>query len=325
MENVNDLKGLKEEVKVYEREVLSMLLEVSQSFSDENYPKEKREELFSKIDSLREKVKDIAKIIEEVENRKYDFAYENLEEKDNDFKLDNIKVVEKEEVIEESIKENIINEKENEAETENIEENTIDVIEEDLSNIDEAIENMEKRDGKIKDTNEAYNIKDEIDEEKASKDGESDVIESNIQELTFEDAIGKIDMLIKEAKEINNNVIKFPEDKVVRRNGFRDYEEEKENNDYISYEEEVSRRRKKIISEENKLEKRSASKDVYEKENLKNMDNVENFEPVPVLFGNNRAQNQMIVRKKSNGFSDKLKSLIFKIKTMLGGENEQEK
>lgn len=325
MENVNDLKGLKEEVKVYEREVLSMLLEVSQSFSDENYPKEKREELFSKIDSLREKVKDIAKIIEEVENRKYDFAYENLEEKDNDFKLDNIKVVEKEEVIEECIKENIINEKENEAETENIEEDTIDVIEEDLSNIDEAIENMEKRDGEIEDTNEAYNIKDEIDEEKDSKDGESNVIESNIQELTFEDAIGKIDMLIKEAKEINNNVIKFPEDKVVRRNGFRDYEEEKENNDYISYEEEVSRRRKKIISEENKLEKRSASKDVYEKENLKNVDNVENFEPVPVLFGNNRAQNQMIVRKKSNGFSDKLKSLIFKIKTMLGGENEQEK
>ena len=325
MENVNDLKRLKEEVKVYEREVLSMLLEVSQSFSDENYPKEKREELFTKIDSLREKVKDIAKIIEEVENRKYDFAYENLEEKDNDFKLDNIKVVEKEEVIEESIKENIINEKENEAETENIEENTIDVIEEDLSNIDEAIENMEKRDGEIEDTNEAYNIKDEIDEEKDSKDGESNVIKSNIQELTFEDAIGKIDMLIKEAKEINNNVIKFPEDKVVRRNGFRDYEEEKENNDYISYEEEVSRRRKKIISEENKHEKRSASKDVYEKENLKNMDNVENFEPVPVLFGNNRAQNQMIVRKKSNGFSDKLKSLIFKIKTMLGGENEQEK
>lgn len=325
MENVNDLKRLKEEVKVYEREVLSMLLEVSQSFSDENYPKEKREELFSKIDSLREKVKDIAKIIEEVENRKYDFAYENLEEKDNDFKLDNIKVVEKEEVIEESIEDDIIDEKENESETENFVENTSDVIEEDLSNIDEAIENMEKRDGKIEDTNEAYNIKDEIAEEKDSKDGESNVIESNIQELTFEDAIGKIDMLIKEAKEINNNVIKFPEDKVVRRNGFRDYEEEKENNDYISYEEEVSRRRKKIISEENKLEKRSASKDVYEKENLKNMDNVENFEPVPVLFGNNRAQNQMIVRKKSNGFSDKLKSLIFKIKTMLGGENEQEK
>lgn len=325
MENVNDLKRLKEEVKVYEREVLSMLLEVSQSFSDENYPKEKREELFTKIDSLREKVKDIAKIIEEVENRKYDFAYENLEEKDNDFKLDNIKVVEKEEVIEESIKENIINEKENEAETENIEENTIDVIEEDLSNIDEAIENMEKRDGEIEDTNEAYNIKDEIDEEKDSKDGESNEPESNIQELTFEDAIGKIDMLIKEAKEINNNVIKFPEDKVVRRNGFRDYEEEKENNDYISYEEEVSRRRKKIISEENKLEKKSPSKDMYEKANLKNVDNVENFEPVPVLFGNNRAQNQMIVRKKSNGFSDKLKSLIFKIKTMLGGENEQEK
>ena len=321
MENVNDLKGLKEEVKVYEREVLSMLLEVSQSFSDENYPKEKREELFSKIDSLREKVKDIAKIIEEVENRKYDFAYENLEEKDNDFKLDDIKVTEKEEIIEESIEDDIIDEKENESETENFVENTSDVIEEDLSNIDEAIENMEKRDGEIEESEETYDIKDEIDEENNEP-------ESNIQELTFEDAIGKIDMLIKEAKEINNNVIKFPEDKVVRRNGFRDYEEEKENNDYISYEEEVSRRREKIISEgrkEKKIEKKSPSKDMYEKANLKNVDNVENFEPVPVLFGNNRAQNQMIVRKKSNGFSDKLKLLIFKIKTMLGGENEQEK
>ena len=47
------------------------------------------------------------------------------------------------------------------------------------------------------------------------------------------------------------------------------------------------------------------------------------IEPVPVLFGNRKAQNQMIVRKKSNGFSDKLKSLIFKIKQMLGGENEE--
>lgn len=95
MENVNDLKGLKEEIKVYEREILGMLLEVSQSFNDEKYSKEKREELFSKIDNLRDKVKDIAKIIEEIENRKYDFAYENIEIKDNKFKLEKVEELEK--------------------------------------------------------------------------------------------------------------------------------------------------------------------------------------------------------------------------------------
>ena len=47
-------------------------------------------------------------------------------------------------------------------------------------------------------------------------------------------------------------------------------------------------------------------------------------EPVPVLFGNRRVQNQMIIKKKNNGFSDKLRSLIFKIKSMLGGNNEEE-
>ena len=90
MENVNDLKGLKEEIKVYEREILGMLLEVSQSFNDEKYSKEKREELFSKIDNLRDKVKDIAKIIEEIENRKYDFAYENIEIKEDGWKKEKL-------------------------------------------------------------------------------------------------------------------------------------------------------------------------------------------------------------------------------------------
>jgi hypothetical protein len=32
----------------------------------------------------------------------------------------------------------------------------------------------------------------------------------------------------------------------------------------------------------------------------------------------------MIIKKKNNGFSDKLRSLIFKIKSMLGGNNEEE-
>ncbi len=321
MENVNDLKGLKEEIKVYEREILGMLLEVSQSFSDEKYPKEKREELFSKIDNLRDKVKDIAKIIEEVENRKYDFAYENIEINENRFKLEKLEELEKEE-----IKEDDVNEEEKIVE-ESLEENDDEIIEEDLSNIDEAIENMEKRETMIEEKEES-DIKEKQEEKKKNKnknkntneDIEVNVNKSDIQELTFEDAFGKIDKLIQEAKEINNNVIKFPEDKVVRRNGFRDYEEEKEKNDYISYEDAVARRR-----ERQNLEKKEEKKDIFEEISAKNIENSENIEPVPVLFGNNRAQNQMVVRKKSNGFTDKIKSLIFKIKTMLGGENEKEK
>lgn len=319
MENVNDLKGLKEEIKVYEREILGMLLEVSQSFSDEKYPKEKREELFSKIDNLRDKVKDIARIIEEVENRKYDFAYENIEIKEDRFKLEKVEELEKEE-----IKEDDINEEEKIVE-ESLKENDDEIIEEDLSNIDEAIENMEKRETMIEEKEES-DIKEKQEEKKENKnkntneDIEVNVNKSDIQELTFEDAFGKIDKLIQEAKEINNNVIKFPEEKVVRRNGFRDYEEEKEKNDYISYEDAVARRR-----ERQNLEKKEEKKDIFEEISAKNIENSENIEPVPVLFGNNRAQNQMVVRKKSNGFADKIKSLIFKIKTMLGGENEKEK
>lgn len=321
MENVNDLKGLKEEIKVYEREILGMLLEVSQSFNDEKYSKEKREELFSKIDNLRDKVKDIAKIIEEIENRKYDFAYENIEIKEDRFKLEKVEELEKEE-----IKEDDINEEEKIVE-ESLKENDDEIIEEDLSNIDEAIENMEKRETMIEEKEES-DIKEKQEEKKENKnknkntneDIEVNVNKSDIQELTFEDAFGKIDKLIQEAKEINNNVIKFPEEKVVRRNGFRDYEEEKEKNDYISYEDAVARRR-----ERQNLEKKEEKKDIFEEISAKNIENSENIEPVPVLFGNNRAQNQMVVRKKSNGFADKIKSLIFKIKTMLGGENEKEK
>ena len=320
MENVNDLKGLKEEIKVYEREILGMLLEVSQSFNDEKYSKEKREELFSKIDNLRDKVKDIAKIIEEIENRKYDFAYENIEIKEDGFKLEKVDELEKEEIIEE----NEINEEEKVVE-ETLEENVEDIIEEDLSNIDEAIENMEKREV-VAEEKEKFDIKEEQEEENENETEELklNTNKSNIQELTFEDAFGKIDKLIQEAKEINNNVIKFPEEKVVRRNGFRDYEEEKENNGYISYEDAVARRRERLNIEK-KEEKKTEKKDIFEEISAKNMEHAQNIEPVPVLFGNNRAQNQMIVRKKSNGFTDKIKSLIFKIKTMLGGENEKEK
>ena len=68
MEMKNDLNGLKEEAKIYEREILSMLLEVSKSFTTDEMTKEKREENFSKIDELREKLKSVSKVIEDIEN-----------------------------------------------------------------------------------------------------------------------------------------------------------------------------------------------------------------------------------------------------------------
>ena len=75
MEMKNDLNGLKEEAKIYEREILSMLLEVSKSFTTDEMTKEKREEIFSKIDELREKLKSVSKVIEDIENTKYDCIY----------------------------------------------------------------------------------------------------------------------------------------------------------------------------------------------------------------------------------------------------------
>ena len=68
MEMKNDLNGLKEEAKIYEREILSMLLEVSKSFTTDEMTKEKREENFSKIDELREKLKSVSKVIEDIEH-----------------------------------------------------------------------------------------------------------------------------------------------------------------------------------------------------------------------------------------------------------------
>lgn len=55
--------------------------------------------------------------------------------------------------------------------------------------------------------------------------------------MSADDAIERIDKLIKEAKELNKNVIKFPEQNVSRRNRTRAYETieeiEEDNDEYI--------------------------------------------------------------------------------------------
>lgn len=322
MEMKNDLNGLKEEAKIYEREILSMLLEVSKSFTTDEMTKEKREEFFSKIDELREKLKSVSKVIEDIENTKYDCIYkessnilseennveekldvtENSEgnvEKDNEdnsqgFTLTEIEMLDNEKV--ENVK----------TDDETVSVDNVNITEEDLENIDRVIENMnvEIEDGKTDDTQNESTEENTI-EEKNNDDNKEENEKEVKNAMSADDAIERIDKLIKEAKELNKNVIKFPEQNVSRRNRTRAYETieeiEEDNDEYI--------------------ENKSISFD-YNYNNK--VDTNYEVEPVPVLFGNRRVQNQMIIKKKNNGFSDKLRSLIFKIKSMLGGNNEEE-
>ena len=324
MEMKNDLNGLKEEAKIYEREILSMLLEVSKSFTTDEMTKEKREEIFSKIDELREKLKSVSKVIEDIENTKYDCIYkessnilseennveekldvtENSEgnvEKDNEdnsqgFTLTEIETLDNEEV------ENVENVK---TDNETVSVDNVNITEEDLENIDRVIENMnvENEDSKIDEAQNESTEEENTIEEKNNDDNKEESEKEVKNAMSADDAIEKIDKLIKEAKELNKNVIKFPEQNVSRRNRTRAYETieeiEEDNDEYI--------------------ENKSISFD-YNYNNK--VDTNYEVEPVPVLFGNRRVQNQMIIKKKNNGFSDKLRSLIFKIKSMLGGNND---
>lgn len=324
MEMKNDLNGLKEEAKIYEREILSMLLEVSKSFTTDEMTKEKREENFNKIDELREKLKSVSKVIENIENTKYDCVYkessnilseennveekldvtENSEgnvEKDNEdnsqgFTLTEIETLDNEKV--ENVK----------TDDETVSVDNVNITEEDLENIDKVIENMNVEGSKDSKTAEVQNESTEEEntiEEKNNDDNKEENEKEVKNAMSADDAIEKIDKLIKEAKELNKNVIKFPEQNVSRRNRTRAYETieeiEEDNDEYI--------------------ENKSISFD-YNYNNK--VDTNYEVEPVPVLFGNRRVQNQMIIKKKNNGFSDKLRSLIFKIKSMLGGNNEEE-
>lgn len=324
MEMKNDLNGLKEEAKIYEREILSMLLEVSKSFTTDEMTKEKREENFNKIDELREKLKSVSKVIEDIENTKYDCVYkessnilseennveekldvtENSEgnvEKDNEdnsqgFTLTEIETLDNEKV--ENVK----------TDDETVSVDNVNITEEDLENIDKVIENMNVEGSKDSKTDEVQNESTEEEntiEEKNNDDNKEENEKEVKNAMSADDAIEKIDKLIKEAKELNKNVIKFPAQNVSRRNRTRSYETieeiEEDNDEYI--------------------ENKSISFD-YNYNNK--VDTNYEVEPVPVLFGNRRVQNQMIIKKKNNGFSDKLRSLIFKIKSMLGGNNEEE-
>lgn len=318
----NNIENLKEESKIYEREILSNLLNISKSFSDGSIDKEKRDELFKTIDELREKVRDIEKIISDIEERKYDIAYKdingnddlNKDEKDeeikedkkeisddNGYKLEEIEILEKEE---NDTKDDELNEEVSEDLVINYD--MKELSEDELKDIDKVIDNMKKDENTLEEND------DENDKELT--EDTSNFAESN--EESFEESnddistdIEKIDKLIKDAKYLNNDIIKFPQNSVRRRNGYSKVEDEEDNEEKI---EEVSTRRRVKLEE-----------DIDEKEDIE-LDN-EEIEKVPVLFGSHsRVQNQMVVRKKSSGFTTKLKSLVFKIKSLLGSDEDDD-
>lgn len=314
----NNIQYLKEEAKIYERGILSLLLEVSKSFSDESFTKEKRDEIFVKIDGLRDKVKDINKVISDLQKREEDIKEgsvinkkENnidnlveLKEKNEETNvLDNS--VEKEkcaEIIEENIDADLNDVIDNKKEMLTVKKEEIidiEVVESDSDDEDIELENenirrrnrgrRSRRNVVYLDQNENNNVE-KISEEVVGENNNDSNYTKNTDNDDLTQDMEEIDRLIEEAQNLNNNIIKFPKN---RRKGI-------ENNENVDLD---------ILGEK---------EDKYEESKLDDV-----IEPVPVLFGNSRAQNQMVIRKKSNGFSDKLKSLIFKIRTMLGGENEE--
>lgn len=300
----NNIQYLKEEAKIYERGILTLLLEISRSFSDENFTKQKRDEIFVKIDGLRDKIKDINKVISDLQE-----SEENIEEvyaiNKTENVIDNLIELEEksEEILEENTYSNLNDVIESVEEVETIQtEETIDseVVQNYYgSEIELEEENIRRRNRGRRsrrnvsglNDNKNNSIENEYKEIVNENNNHSNDIE-NIDDNDLVQDIEEIDRLIEEAQNLNNNIIKFPES-----------------------------RRKRIENNENPtLDTLKEEKEVKCEES--NIDD-DIVEPVPVLFGNSRAQNQMIVRKKSNGFSDKLKSLIFKIKTLLGGEDEE--
>ena len=102
----------------------------------------------------------------------------------------------------------------------------VNITEEDLENIDRVIENMnvEIEDGKTDDAQNESTEEENTIEEKNNDDNKEENEKEVQNAMSADDAIERIDKLIKEAKELNKNVIKFPEQNVSRRNRTRAYE-----------------------------------------------------------------------------------------------------
>lgn len=337
----NNVLYLKEEVKLYEREILKMLLQISESFSDINFTKTQRDDCFARIDSLTEKVKDIINVIGSIdkEKKEKDFLFDsNLKEKNcnvesvdnNAFNQNDLDKVGKgkENLVEE------IDDNKNKENEENInaflkfdETNEKEDISDYIKNLSEEIIDETKNEIKFQNRRKGREI----------FDSKEDLLENDFSDLDSNIEVDRIDKLIEEAKTLNSVRKTINDNKNVKVLIKVENEDNVENveidNEKIGYKEDIIPFSKSRINESFNNDEKSNNKHSDEIYNIGPLNDQENnksiskskdvIEPVPVFFGNCRANNQMVIRKKNTSFKDKIKTLIFKIKKMLGDKNEK--
>lgn len=342
----NNVLYLKEEVKLYEREILKMLLQISESFSDISFTKTQRDDCFARIDALREKVRDIINVIGSIdkEKKEKDFLFDsNLKEKNFDV---------------ESV-DNSLNFQVNKDKIEKISENKVEDLNDLQNNYKEEnnndfLNNLDVTSNKIDTDDYTEEILEEIkeqDNEHVEKaiifqnrrkgreifDSNEEILENDFSDLDSNIEVDRLDKLIEEAKTlnsvsktINNNENVEVLIKVESEDNVENVEIDNEKN---CYKEDIIPFSKSRINESFNNDEKSNNKHSDEIYNIGPLNDQENnksiskskdvIEPVPVLFGNCRVNNQMVIRKKNTSFKDKIKILIFKIKRMLGDKNEK--
>lgn len=69
-EKLEEIKSINEKITKDQQEIFDILLRISQSFSDDKYSKEKRNELFNQVDILKQNIKEYTEKIKEIKSRK---------------------------------------------------------------------------------------------------------------------------------------------------------------------------------------------------------------------------------------------------------------
>lgn len=68
-EKLEEIKSINEKITKDQQEIFDILLRISQSFSDDKYSKEKRNELFNQVDLLKQNIKEYTEQIKEIKSR----------------------------------------------------------------------------------------------------------------------------------------------------------------------------------------------------------------------------------------------------------------
>ena len=339
----NNVLYLKEEVKLYEREILKMLLQISESFSDISFTKTQRDDCFARIDALREKVRDIINVIGSIdkEKKEKDFLFDsNVKEKNFyvesvenslNFQVDVDKIENRSENEVEEFSDLQINDEEKNS---NDFFKPLDVTSNTIDRADYTEEILEE----IKEQNNEHVEKDIIFQNRRKGreifDSNEEILENDFSDLDSNIEVDRLDKLIEEAKTLNSVRKTINDNKNVKVLIKVENEDNVEiDNEKIGYKEDIIPFSKSRINESFNNDEKSNNKHSDEIYNIGPLNDQENnksiskskdvIEPVPVFFGNCRANNQMVIRKKNTSFKDKIKTLIFKIKKMLGDKNEK--